>query len=234
MSPMTTMRKESRKRARRANKKIAPVASDARDTALKYAETTRDWAAPRVEAARDWAAPRVEPAVSKVKEDVLPKVASAVTAALAASEPAREEAKTRGTAALAALKGEVEAPQPKTHRVRKLFLLAGIVGAAYAGWKAWAGQGRQEEQPWATPLTGTGNVTTTHPITDDAAGASPDEALADAAEEAAVTDETLTGMGVAEAAPAESAPVETEVVTPRQAKRTKKATEAANAEENTP
>lgn len=224
MSPMTTMRKESRKRARRANKKIAPVASDARDTALKYAETTRDWAAPRVEAARDWAAPRVEPAVSKVKEDVLPKVASAVTAALAASEPAREEAKTRGTAALAALKGEVEAPKPKKHRVRKLFLLAGVVGAAYAGWKAWAAQGGQEEQPWATPLTSTGNVTT-HPVTDDAAGASPDEALADAAEEAAVTDETLTDMG------AESA---TEAVTPRAAKRTKKTTEAARAEENTP
>lgn len=226
MSRMTTLRKDSRKRVRRANKKIAPVASDARESAVKYAEEAREWAAPRVEAARDWAAPRVEPAVTKVKSDVLPKVATAVTAALAASEPAREEAKTRGTAAIAALKGEVEAPAPKKHRLRKLFLLAGVVGAAVAGWKAWAAQGR-EEQPWATPLPSTGNVTPApaHPVTDDVAGSSPDEALADAAEETAVESETL-------AATAESPAVETEKVAPKQAKKAKKETEAARAEEN--
>ncbi|MEP6760511.1 MAG: DUF5324 family protein, partial [Sporichthyaceae bacterium] len=209
MSRSTTdlkkLRKESRKSARRAGKKMSPVASDARDSAVRYAESTRDWAAPKVEAARDWAAPRVEPVATRVKEDVLPRVAEAVTAALAASEPAREEAKSRGTAAIAALRGEVEAPKPKKHRVRKMFLLAGVVGAAVAGWKAWVGSSNKPD-PWATPIgtassagAGTGGSagssstsrttggtgTTMAPVTDDAAGASPDEALADKAEEGA-------------------------------------------------
>jgi hypothetical protein len=208
------MRKESRKSARRARTKVAPVTSDARESAMKYAESTRDWAAPKVEAAKDWAAPRVEPVAARVKDDVIPKVAAAVAAALAASEPAREEARTRGTAAIAALRGEVEAPKPKKHRVRELFLLAGVVGAAVAGWKAWVGQTNRQPEPWATPIgtassagAGTGGTAgssagsgTTRtagtpisaaasPVTDDQAGASPDEALADKADEDAVSAE---------------------------------------------
>src|SRR5688500_17744203 len=159
------LRKESRKSARRAGQKMAPVASDARESAARYAESTRDWAAPKVEAARDWAAPHVEAGATRVKDDVLPRVAGAVTAALAASQPAREEAQTRGSAAPAALKGEIEAPKPKKHRLRKLFLLAGVVGAAVAGWKAWVGQTNRQPEPWATPIgtassagTGTGGT----------------------------------------------------------------------------
>jgi hypothetical protein len=206
------LRKESRKSARRAGKKMAPVASDARESAVRYAESTRDWAAPKVEAAREWAAPHVEAGATRVKDDVLPRVAGAVTAALAASEPAREEALSRGSAAIAALRGEVEAPKPKKHRLRKLFLLAGVVGAAVAGWKAWVSQTNRQPEPWATPIgtgstvtgstvtgttgTGTTSVGSTHPVaapvTDDAAGASPDEALADQAEEDAVSAERST------------------------------------------
>ena len=140
---------------------------------MRYAESTRDWAAPKVEAAREWAAPHVEAGATRVKDDVLPRVAGAVTAALAASEPAREEAKTRGSAALAALKGEIEAPKPKKHRLRKLFLLAGVVGAAVAGWKAWVGQTNRQPEPWATPIgtassagTGTGGTAATTGTTD--------------------------------------------------------------------
>jgi hypothetical protein len=180
---LTTLRKESRKKARRANKKVAPIASDARETALRTAESTRDWAAPKVEAAREWAAPRVEPAVSRVKEDVLPKVAGAVTAALAASEPAREEARSRGTAALAALKGEIEAPKPRRHRVRRLFLLAGVIGAAVAGWKAWNAQANANRpEPWVSAAPSPGTAPRVVPVADDPAGASPDEARADAAD----------------------------------------------------
>jgi hypothetical protein len=196
MSRTSTLRRQTRSKAKQANKAVGPVAADARDTAVRYAETTRDWAAPRVEAAKDWAGPRVEPAVDKVKADVLPAVAGAVTAALAASEPVRSEAVSRGSAAFAALKGEVPPPKRKKHRVRKLFVLAGVLGAAYAGWKAWAAQNSSDPaEVWSTPNsttsygTPTGTVTAvtpvTRPTTDDAAGAGPDEALADAADEAA-------------------------------------------------
>ncbi len=241
MSRITTMRKESRKKARRANKKVAPVASDARDGAVHYAGATRDWAAPKAEAAKewaapkaeaavdwaapkagaakDWAAPKVEPAVAKVKSDVLPKVAGAVTAALVASEPAREEAKSRGTAAFAALKGEVAPPKPR-RRKRKLLLLLTVIGGAYAGWKAWAKSASERPEPWATPVStmpSTGNVGLTgtygSSASDDVAGASPDEALADESDLAAA---------------AESAPAETETVSPKQSRKVKDETETGH------
>jgi hypothetical protein len=240
------LRKESRKSARRAGKKMAPVASDARESAVRYAESTRDWAAPKVEAAREWAAPHVEAGATRVKDDVLPRVAGAVTAALAASEPAREEAKTRGSAAFAALKGEIEAPKPKKHRMRKLFLLAGVVGAAVAGWKAWVGQTNRQPEPWATPIgtassvgTGTGGtagsstgtastLTAAAPVTDDAAGASPDEALADQAEEDAVSVEKSTpGAG---SATRPSTTSTTEKVPPKAAKKAKAEGEAGRSQ----
>jgi hypothetical protein len=223
VSRTSTLRKQTRSTARSANKKVSPVASDARDTAVRYAETTRDWAAPKVEAAKEWAAPKVEPAVEKVKDDVVPAVAAAVTAALAASEPVRTEAAHRGNAALLALKGELEAPKPKKHRLRKLFLLAGVLGAAYAGWKAWAAQSSSGNpaEPWTTTGTygaagaTTGTVTsvtpaTTRPSTDDTAGAGPDEAIADAADESKAEDESPGGS---------AAGTTTEPVSPKNARK---------------
>jgi Family of unknown function (DUF5324) len=241
VSRMTSMRKQSRKSAGSANKKLAPVAADARENAIRYAETTRDWAAPKVEAARDWAGPRVEPVAAKVKEDMLPKVAGAVTAALVASEPAREEAKTRGTAAIAALRGEIEAPKPKKHRMRKLLLLAGVIGAAVAGWKAWMGQQDTKPEPWATPLKATPSTTSnldsagssfgsSPPVADDAGGASPDEAIADAADEEAVSAPTTslgaTGGLSGTAETSGGTPSTVEQVPPKAAKKAKSAGEA--------
>jgi hypothetical protein len=231
VSRMTSIRKESRKSARRSTKMLAPAASDVRDSALRAAETTRDWAAPRVEAARDWAAPRVEPVTTRVREDVLPKVAGAVGAALVASEPVREEAKSRGTAAIAALKGEIEAPKPKKHRIRKFFLFATLVGAGVAAWKAWVGQQNRQPEPWATPIGsapsggttygsgssgssgsgGTSSISTTPTSAaattgTDAAGASPDEALADAATDSdATADVPTTVAPKSEKVPAKAA-----------------------------
>jgi hypothetical protein len=188
MTDVTSLRKKTRKQARRANKKVAPVASDARDSVVRAAgssydwaapkveatmdwaapkleaaadwaaphvETAADWAAPRVETAKDWAAPRVETAAQKVKDDVLPRMAEAVAAAFAASEPAREEAKIRGTAAIAALRGELDPPpSPRRRRVRKFFLFLTVSGAAVAGWKVWhAKNAADRPEPWVTRET---------------------------------------------------------------------------------
>jgi hypothetical protein len=199
VSPMTTLQKKSRSTARRANKRAdatrdwaAPKVETAVDWATPKVETAVDWAAPKVTTARDWAAPKVEPAVDKVKSDVLPAVAGAVVSALAATEPARNEAATRGTAALAALKGEVGPPRRSKHRIRKLFLLTAVLGGAYAGWKAWVARNTDPVDAWTTapapsgrPQTPVSSVTPVNAgiTTDDPAGASPDEALADAAAE---------------------------------------------------
>ena len=173
MADLTTLGKKSRKQARRANKKVAPVASDARDSVVRAAgssydwaapkveatkdwaaphvETAIDWAAPHVETAKDWAAPRVETAAQKVKDDVLPRVAEAVAAALVASEPAREEAKIRGTAAIAALRGELDPPSSRRHRrTKRFFLFLTVSGAAVAGWKVWNSSKSDRPDPWVT------------------------------------------------------------------------------------
>jgi Family of unknown function (DUF5324) len=186
MADVTSLGKKSRKQARRASKKAAPVASDARDSVVKAAGSSYDWAAPKVEAtmewaapkleatkdwaaphvetaadwaaphvgtAKDWAAPRVETAAQKVKDDVLPRVAEAVAAAFAASEPAREEAKTRGTAAIAALRGELDPPpSPRRRRVKRWFMFLTVSGAAVAGWKVWHAKNTADRpEPWVTP-----------------------------------------------------------------------------------
>ena len=224
MSRMTTLEKKTRTSARRANRRasaaVSPVAADARDTAARYAEATRDWAAPRVETARDWAAPRVEtavewaaprvePAVDKVRTEVLPAVAGAVATALAATEPARTEAANRGTAALAALKGELDPPPRNRHRVRKLFLLTVLLGGAYAAYRAWMARSSDPVDAWTTPVktptpaSSMGDVSVLGtPGSDDPAGASPDEALADATAEPAPADDATT---VIEAVSAEQA-----------------------------
>ena len=179
------------------NVSVPPKAADARDTAVRYAEATRDWAGPKVENAVDWAAPRVEPAVDKVRTEVLPAVAGAVATALAATEPARTEAANRGTAALAALKGELDPPPRNRHRVRKLFLLTVLLGGAYAAYRAWMARSSDPVDAWTTPVktpaSPMGDVSVLGtPGSDDPAGASPDEALADATAEPAPADDATT------------------------------------------
>jgi len=230
MSRTSILHKPTRNDTRRANKKAA---AEARDTAVRYAETTRHWAAPKVVAAKDWASPHVEPAMDKVKGDVLPAVAGAVTAALAATEPVRSEAATRGSAAFAALKGELDPPKPKKHRLRKLMMLATVLGAAYAGWKAWASQNSSDDptEAWTTPSSTSsfgsspGAVSPVTPVdrpmTDDAAGAGPDEALADAAEESALEDSsaTITMPSVTESVSSENSRKAAEAATGRASER---------------
>jgi hypothetical protein len=190
MADLTTLRKNSRKQARRANKKVAPVASDARDSVIRAAgssydwaapkvaatrdwaapkvEATKDWAAPHVEATKDWAAPHVETAAQKVTDDVLPKVAEVMAAALTASEPAREEAKLRSTAAIAALRGELDPPKSrKGRRFKRFLLLVTAGGAAFAGWKVWSAKQSERPEPWVAPAPVAAPDEVATDITDD-------------------------------------------------------------------
>jgi vacuolar-type H+-ATPase subunit H len=159
--------------------KAGPILSDARDKAGPLLSDARDKAGPLLADARDKAAPVVADARERLNNDVLPAISAAIAAASEATEDVRGEAKKRGLAAAAALKGEVEAPK-KRHRVRKLLIVLGLGGlvAAIAKKKS----SRQPETAWQssyTPPPAPTNSTAKHRV---AADATPDGTLTDAVE----------------------------------------------------
>jgi hypothetical protein len=132
---------------------VAPRAASARESAAEYADKVAPKVGAARDAARDAVAPHLDTAREKVRDDVIPKVTGAAVAALAASEPVREEARSRGTAALAALKGELTAADVKKARrkrggkFRKALLVLGLAGAAGGVWAWWK---RKSEPSWET------------------------------------------------------------------------------------
>jgi len=123
----------------------------ANDLAVKLSPHTtqvREQAALAAHEAKDWAAPRLETARERVRDDLVPRLAEAVTAAVAAVEPAREEVKHRGGAALAALRGEEVVVRRKKRRWPKLLVVLGAVGAAGAAVSAWLKQ--RSEPDWVS------------------------------------------------------------------------------------
>lgn len=169
----------ARDSVRHAAEVVAPYAGTAKDAAVHYAheartrmgpkvaeaahqaraqyeahlhprlEHARDVLPPKVDAAACRAAGRTRKAARQAAEYTAPRLEHAVSTARAAAEPVREEALARGTAALAALRGQVTAAeiaklQKKHHRracagkaAKRLTVLGILVGGAVAAWKWW-------------------------------------------------------------------------------------------------
>ena len=183
-----------------ARVKAAPLVDVAKERSQTVVETARPQLVAAKESVVTTARESVLPVVQegahsiaeRAREDVAPKVLAAIATAAAAAEPMREEAVTRGTAALAALKGEAVVPTsaPRRRRRFRLFSLLTVaaLGAGYAFWRK-----RKAEDPWSVPPGSTS--TYTPPSAPSAASASvagtaaardqaasaPDEALADSA-----------------------------------------------------
>ncbi|UNO40979.1 DUF5324 family protein [Streptomyces sp. MST-110588] len=164
---------------RHAAEVVAPYAGTAKDTAVHYAHEARTRLAPkvaeaahqarnqydahvqpRIEHARGALPPKVDAAAARAAkmtrkaarqaaDYTAPRVEHAVHSARAAAEPVREEALARGTAALAALRGQVSAAEieklVKKHRRRaragrlakRLAVLTVLAGGAVVAWKWW-------------------------------------------------------------------------------------------------
>jgi len=156
-----------------AIEQITPVLEDARDRAGAAAGEARDKAAPYVSDARD-----------KFVKDVVPAVTAAVAAAGEKAEPIADEARRRGRATAAAVKGEIDAPK-KGSKV-KTVVVFGVLAALGAFLykmlkgddKSTAWQSSYQPAPAPTPPTPAPSPTAS--ALDDASGASPDEAVADA------------------------------------------------------
>jgi vacuolar-type H+-ATPase subunit H len=151
-------------------------------------ETAREKAGPVISEARDKAAPAVHDARDKLTTEVLPVITAAIAAAGEATEDVRGETKKRGKAAVAALKGDVEAPAPKKHRFRNFLLVLGLGGVvAFVAKKL---SDRPSTTTWEsspTPAPAPAAPAGAHKAepfgADDQGGSSPDVAAADAAAE---------------------------------------------------
>lgn len=154
-------------------------------------EAAKEKAGPVIAEAREKAAPAVHDARDRINTDVIPAITAALAAASEATEDVRGEAGKRSKAAVAALKGEVEAPQKKKHRFRNFLLVLGLGGAvAFVAKKL---SDRPSSTTWESnytpapaPTPPTSAATGSHRAEgegDDQGGSSPDVAKADAAAE---------------------------------------------------
>jgi hypothetical protein len=195
-----TKSKKMREHAGELVDMIAPHVENAREKAGPALSDAREKAAPYLAEARGKAAPYLSDARDRFSSDVMPVITAALAAAGDATEDVRDEAKRRGLATAAALKGEVEAPK-KTHKLRNLLILLGLGGLAAAVAKKLSG--REAETAWQSSYTpppapsSPSHVDDTPTATaaaaaagatlagtgDDEAAAAPDEAVADAEDE---------------------------------------------------
>ena len=123
-----------------ARDSVAPYVSNARDSVAPYVSTARDRITPVAEktmaSAQDIASNKLKPAydqaVATTRDTVAPAVSTALANAATNTAPARAEAKVRGTAALAALRGETVKSRRRWPLVAGVLLLGTLVGAAAA------------------------------------------------------------------------------------------------------
>ncbi|MGX2995986.1 DUF5324 family protein [Streptomyces sp. JNUCC 64] len=176
---------------------VAPYADTAKDRAVYYAQEARVRLAPKVSSAAHQAAEQARiqygthlaPRIEQARTHVPPKIDHAaheaaartrlaarqaaeysrprIEQAVAAAGPVRDEAASRGVAALAALRGQISAEEvrdllhkqerrARAGRVGKGLLLLGLTaGAAFALWKWWDRQANPDwlvEPPAATEV----------------------------------------------------------------------------------
>ncbi|GHG59168.1 DUF5324 family protein [Streptomyces griseocarneus] len=154
---------------RHAAEVVAPYAGTAKDAAVHYAHEARTRLAPKVAEAAHQARSQYDahlhPRLEHARDALPPKIDHAAVRARAVAEPVRDEALSRGTAALAALRGEVSADdvrrlsrrrgrRGRAGRVAKRLVVLGILaGGAVAVWKWWDKQANPDwlvEPPEAT------------------------------------------------------------------------------------
>jgi F0F1-type ATP synthase membrane subunit b/b' len=182
MAKTKTMPMDVRGQAGELASKIGPRVEQAREMAGPMIAEAREKAGPMIAEAREKAGPALQDARDRLGErltnDVLPALTAAVAAADHATEDVREEARRRGLAAAAALRGEVEPPK-QHHRIRTLMVLLGLGAVAAAVAKMLSD--RQASTAWQSSYTPP-PAPASAPSNDEA-GATPDVAAADAASE---------------------------------------------------
>jgi hypothetical protein len=128
-------------------------------------ENARDWARPRYEHGITVAAPKLESAVNalvpkvdtardKIVEDLIPRIAEAISAWAAASASAKDEIVSRGQGAAAVMSGEAVAAPKRSFlgRMRRVMMAFALLGAIAAGVMTFMKRSAPKDDPWTTPL----------------------------------------------------------------------------------
>lgn len=144
-----------------ARERIGPHVEAARDTTRQVAA---ERVLPAAEAARERLAPAVSHAGDTVRSTVVPAVTASALSAYEASRPVSREARRRGEAAVAALRGERSPSAKRRWPVAVLCLLVGGGIGAIVGMLT----GRRSSEPgWNPPMPGPVSAvpTTSEPTT---------------------------------------------------------------------
>ncbi|MBP2353871.1 hypothetical protein JOF29_004981 [Kribbella aluminosa] len=122
-----------------AREKVSPYAEKAVERGAHLAHQAVEKAGPVLDDALAKVGPATEHAAEKARgrlnDDVLPKVTAALATLAAAAEPVVEETTRRGKATKAALKGELDVPTKKSHKLRNVVLFLGLGALAAAAVK---------------------------------------------------------------------------------------------------
>lgn len=158
------------------------------DQAGEYVEQVKPHAEAALETARDFVQETVVPALADAKEKAGPAIAEAKEKAapvIAAGAAVAAEKATHARELADAKVAELTHQKPKKKsKVKRFVLFAAVAGAVAAVAKKLQGGGQSES--WQSSYTPTPAPTPPTPAapeaTDDTGGASPDEAMSDAAE----------------------------------------------------
>jgi hypothetical protein len=129
---------------------VGQATGSAREWAKPRVEHGIEVAAPRLESAVNGLAPKVDTARDKIVDDLIPRLAEAISAWAVASAAARDEAVSRGQGAAAVISGDaVATPKGKKKRV---LLVLGVLTAASAAAMAVMKKSAPKDDPWTTPI----------------------------------------------------------------------------------
>jgi len=147
--------------AEQLRERVLPAVGQATGSAKEWAkprvERGIEVAAPRLESAVNGLAPRVDTARDKIVDDLIPRIAEAISAWAVASAAARDEAVSRGQGAAAVISGDSVA-KPKGKK-RRVLLALGLIGAAGGAAMAVMKRSAPKDDPWTTPLADPGVAT---------------------------------------------------------------------------
>lgn len=152
--------------------RVVPAVGQATENAKVWArprfEHGVEVAAPKLESAVAGLAPKVDTARDKIVDELIPRLAEAISVWAAATTAAKDEAVSRGQGAAAVMSGDAVA-SPKG-RKRRVLLTLGLLAAAAAAAMAVMKKSAPKDDPWTTPLadrqvpTPNGQHSTTSPV----------------------------------------------------------------------